>query len=94
MIGLYMVLWGKHKEIQKLPVKITPEIGTVEVAVTPTKVEHDNRSCSSINNNYENNIIDSSSKSCQEEGHIKENNIKETASDDMKSANNTKSEEP
>lgn len=89
MIGLYMVLWGKSKEMKNVT---SPdlEIEKIEVVVTPTTTDHDNINCS--NNCCESNIIVSkddgtSSKSVQE-GQDIENNIKETSSGDVKSANN------
>ncbi|XP_057431990.1 WAT1-related protein At1g25270-like [Lotus japonicus] len=89
MIGLYMVLWGKSKEMKNVT---SPdlEIEKIEVVVTPTTTDNDNINCS--NNRCESNIIVSkddgtSSKSVQE-GQDIENNIKETSSGDVKSANN------
>ncbi|XP_073226591.1 uncharacterized protein [Cicer arietinum] len=50
MIGLYTVLWGKSKEMEKvIHFEITSEIEKVEVVITSTTIDHNNI-------NYNNNI--------------------------------------
>jgi len=39
IVGLYLVLWGKSKEMIKGP---HPEIKEIEVVVTSTTLDHDN----------------------------------------------------
>lgn len=84
VIGLYMVLWGKSKEMKKVTdLEITPEIEEIEVVVASTKVDHhdsincsnDSHACSKshiVNKDHDNN----SSKS-EQEGQDTENNGQE-----------------
>lgn len=79
MVGLYMVLWGKSKEMKKVT---HLEINQIVVIVTPTDVDPEN-----INNNHTNsksNIVgkdlehDNDSSKCEHERqHNKENNGKQ-----------------
>ncbi|WJX26268.1 hypothetical protein P8452_15214 [Trifolium repens] len=87
MVGLYMVLWGKSKEMKKVThLKITSEIDQIVVIVTPTIVDPEN--INRGNNNHTNsksniNIVgkdhehDNDSSKCEHEGQHNENNGKQ-----------------
>ena len=56
VIGLYVVLWGKGKEMEKMnqlvpSITSSPERGSVEIIVTSSEVS------TSINNNDNNSIL-------------------------------------
>ncbi|XP_058752266.1 WAT1-related protein At1g25270-like [Vicia villosa] len=65
MVGLYMVLWGKSKEMKKVThVEITSESEEIEIVVSSNTDD--------INGNIEGNIVD---KNDEHEGKETENNI-------------------
>ncbi|XP_027338079.1 WAT1-related protein At1g25270-like [Abrus precatorius] len=50
VIGLYMVLWGKSKEIKRVThLEITPEFQEIEVVVASNAVDHDKGNCNNNN---------------------------------------------
>ncbi|TKY71294.1 WAT1-related protein [Spatholobus suberectus] len=82
VIGLYMVLWGKSKEMKKVThLETTPELQEIEVVVTSTAADHDKCICSNDSHTCsKSNIVckdhDNASKS-ELEGQDNENNGKE-----------------
>ncbi|TKY45375.1 WAT1-related protein [Spatholobus suberectus] len=82
VIGLYMVLWGKNKEMKKVThLETTPELQEIEVVVTSTAADHDKCICSNDSHTCsKSNIVckdhDNASKS-ELEGQDNENNGKE-----------------
>ncbi|XP_061364551.1 WAT1-related protein At1g25270-like [Gastrolobium bilobum] len=86
VIGLYMVLWGKSKEMKKVThLEITSEI---EVVITSTTVDHDKGNCSSNNHSCsEGNIVgkdkDNSSKTEYEEQDTENNGKEEVANKEV-----------
>ncbi|GAU43319.1 hypothetical protein TSUD_390180 [Trifolium subterraneum] len=89
MIGLYMVLWGKSKEMKKVThLEITTEeIDEIKVVVMPTTVDPENINSTNSNNNHtnskSNNIVgkihehDNDSSKCEHEGQDTEINGKQ-----------------
>ncbi|CAJ2649108.1 WAT1-related protein At1g25270-like [Trifolium pratense] len=84
MAGLYMVLWGKSKEMIRLTHLDTEEIDEIKVVVTPITVDPENINCSNNNhtNSKSNNVgkddeHDNDSLKCEHEGQDIESNGKQ-----------------
>ncbi|KAK7331667.1 hypothetical protein VNO80_28404 [Phaseolus coccineus] len=88
VMGLYMVLWGKSKEMKRVShLETTPELEEIEVVVRCRAAEHDksmysNDKCTCSESNIVGKDDDNASKS-EDEGQDKENNGKQ----DMGSSN-------
>ncbi|KAJ1419927.1 WAT1-related protein [Sesbania bispinosa] len=82
VIGLYMVLWGKSKEMKKVThLEITPEIEEIEVVVTSTTEDQDKGNSShtiAVGKD-----VDNSSKGEHQEQDTKNNGKEEIASNEL-----------
>jgi len=77
VVGLYMVLWGKSKEMKRVShLETNPELEEIEVVGTSRTAEHDK----SINSNSESNIVgkdDYNASKSEDDGQDKENDGKQ-----------------
>ncbi|KAJ1434972.1 EamA domain [Sesbania bispinosa] len=89
VIGLYMVLWGKSKEMKKVThLEITPEIEEIEVVVTSTTEDQDKGNSS---HTIVGKDVDNSSKGEHQEQDTKNNGKEEIASNELASLDSLKS---